>query len=221
MTTKQIFRLDLGMTTYVITKNLPKWVNYFEAKAFSSVLRTCVNDDSALRTLRSFLENCDCIPMHRSLSNKEIVDEVIKIIDNPVIFYYFVKRDRAMRPCKDEYVIDWIKKGIEYGDFGPYTWLQSKRESEGVDMFDDNLPAAERYFEGYDGNYNELLIRSMSLLKSARNFRIGETRPLKTFLGRNGSVNIGFCTKWGVRGSKDREQNIDVKQRIALGYTDD
>ena len=120
-----------------------------------------------------------------------------------------------MIPNSNERVIDWINKAIHSGS-DPYSYLRSARKA-GLDKFDDNLPAAERYFEGYDANYNKHFIAGSAALKGLREVNILGHKPFEQLLGRNGSSSIEFVTRWGMLGVFDRENGITAAQRVQSG----
>lgn len=118
-----------------------------------------------------------------------------------------------MVPNETRRVVEWIRKAITSGS-DPYSYLSSARNHHQLDTFDDNLPAAERYFEGYDGNYGKLEIAGSAVLKGLREVRVGDFKPFEEIFGRNGSKSIEFVTRWGMLGVFDREHGITAAQRV-------
>jgi len=113
-------------------------------------------------------------------------------------------------------VLAWIKKAIDSGP-SPYSYLSVARNRDHLDRYDDNLAAAERYFEGYDDNFNESLIVGSFLVKEMREVHVGDFKPFEKVFGRNGSQSPEFVTRWGMLGIFDRENGITPAQRVARG----
>ncbi len=75
----------------------------------------------------------------------------------------------------------WIQQAVGSGD-DPWSYLNNARRN-GRDVGDSNLVAAERYFDGYNGNYNTVLLSLDTALKYVR-----EIAPVTTrIFGKNGS----------------------------------
>jgi hypothetical protein len=119
-------------------------------------------------------------------------------------------------PERDENVMAWIKHAAEQ-PYDPISYLQAARR-RGRDKMDDNLPAAERYFDGLQGNYNGAMMLGELAVKDARDVQTGSRKPLaKLPFGKNGSKNAGFVTKWGLTGVFDRKYGISHQDRVQLG----
>jgi hypothetical protein len=124
-------------------------------------------------------------------------------------------------PNSAQRVLDWIQKAVTYSHdhypVSPWGYLSNARNHDGLDKLDDNLAAAERYFDGYDGNYSETLIVGMTLLKELREVHVGDKKPFEKIFGRNGSQSPEFVTRWGMMGIFDRNNGITPAQRVLRG----
>jgi hypothetical protein len=109
----------------------------------------------------------------------------------------------ARAPISNDRVMSWIRRASE-SDLDPYVYPVRARRDYHLDQFDDNLAAAERYFDGLQGNYSSHEIVASVLLKGAREIKVGDVKPFEYALGKNGSKAIEFVTRWGMLGADDR-----------------
>lgn len=184
-----------------------------------NILDHCLRSSSQIKLLKDLLERANGASALTLVKNdKQIVDEIKKLISDPIQQLYFARRSDLSKKISDAAVLDWIQKALSStNDFGPWSYLSNRRNVDGLDMFDDNLPAAERYFEGYDGNYNEHFIAGSAVLKAVREIKIFDSKPMQRLLGKNGSKEIMFITKWGQMGVFDRENGITAAERVRRG----
>ena len=128
-------------------------------------------------------------------------------------------------PLSDENVCNWLmwaydieqKVGVPM-----YASLSSARNIQHLDKYDNNLVAAERYMEGYEGFYNKIELFGQNVLKHIR-FTIPKVEiysssigPFHIF-GKNGSSveSSSFVTKWGYKGvdnGKTKNKLCDCKK---------
>jgi hypothetical protein len=107
-------------------------------------------------------------------------------------------------PLSNAAVSVWLQRAVDSGG-DVYGYLSQARNTYGIDKYDSNLTAAERYMEGYNNNYNDTLMLGQHILKQARTLPYAEK-----ILGKNGSpaVDSAFITKWGMIGNLHREQKM-------------
>jgi hypothetical protein len=107
--------------------------------------------------------------------------------------------DAALSNCA---VAKWVSKAVQSG-VDPYSYLNMARQ-KGLDVGDSNLAAAERYFEGYNGNYNTVELIGDTFLKWSRVIP-GVTR----IVGKNGAPASAafFINYFGVAGNLDADLN--------------
>jgi hypothetical protein len=120
----------------------------------------------------------------------------------------------ACVPVSNDNIMSWIRRASEQDMVDPYTFLSQARNEYKLDQYDDNLAAAERYFDGLQGNYNSHLMAGQGVLKSLREISIGGYKPMEKIGGRNGSKNAEFVTRWGMLGVFDRENGRTHFDRI-------
>jgi len=112
-------------------------------------------------------------------------------------------------PSSDVLVYQWLRVA-NINSWSPVSYLRALRQ-QGTDRWDDNLAAAERYEEAFEGEYEgyspfsqEVLIGGMGLLKKWRDeYNDGQG---------NGSKDGAFVTKWGLRGARDRKNGKSYNQ---------
>lgn len=120
-------------------------------------------------------------------------------------------------PPSDDRVVTWIRRAVGQTDVDPYTYLNNARKQK-LDEFDDNLPAAERYFEGLQGNYGAAQIAGLGVVKALREIQIGEFKPMESVLGRNGSKASGLAIRRGLAGVADRNEKRSAQDRVRIGH---
>jgi hypothetical protein len=174
-------------------------------------LDDCLPDMSCMQKIRDFVRKAETATQHQTMSDREVLARAKDLASGSS--YFLVTREDAMVPNETRRVINWIRKAITSGS-DPYSYLSQARNHYQLDTFDDNLPAAERYFEGYDGNYNKFEITGSAIIKGLREVRIGDFKPFEEIFGRNGSKSIEFVTRWGMLGAFDRENGITAAQRV-------
>lgn len=112
--------------------------------------------------------------------------------------------------------LELVKKWICYSskdknDFlDPYFRLLNARR-EGLDKYDPNLVAAERYMEGCWNKHPRLIINAQQNIKRYR-----ESYPiLQNILGKNGSSieDNEFVTTFGFLGVLDSNNKVDIEKR--------
>ncbi|WP_156371918.1 hypothetical protein [Acidovorax sp. Leaf78] len=104
----------------------------------------------------------------------------------------------------DEHVRTWLRAALSNaGEYQtPGLWLAARRE-EGLDRYDNNLAAAERFAMAAEGFWNvfpgsqTMAIAGKKLLQKARMNVPGA----EALLGKAGSSNPDFTEKWGQLGN--------------------
>lgn len=188
-----------------------------QAGAPQGVLAGCADDPVCMARLRAFVAEADPSSAGgASGGDRQMLAAAARLLHGPARVAILVRRRDAMRPNSTRSVLDWIQLALASGE-DPYSFLSRARNQKGADKLDDNLAAAERYFEGYDGNYSAPLIAGSFLLKSAREVSVGGLRPFEAILGRNGSQSPEFVTRWGMLGVFDRENGISAAERVRRG----
>jgi len=109
--------------------------------------------------------------------------------------------------------MSWIRRASE-SEFDPYTYLSLARNKYHLDQYDDNLAAAERYFDSLQGNFSRHQLVLDAALKGTREMNIAGVKPFEMMTGRNGSKEIEFVTRWGMLGVEDRENGRTHLDRI-------
>jgi hypothetical protein len=182
----------------------------------SSVLNSCASDTTCMSRLKEFLSQSTSAFDARTMSNSDIVERAKQQIYQSHGRYYLATREKLSRALSNKAVIEWLKKA-EASPIGPYSYLNNARKELRLDFFDDNLPAAERYMEGQEANYNQDFIAVFGVIKSLREIKVGQYKPVESIFGRNGSQSIEFVTRWGMLGVFDLNNKISLKQRIQRG----
>jgi hypothetical protein len=170
-----------GVDYYIAPANLLHYEHRSNiVNAPSTVLNQCSPDNNCMSKLKQFLTQT--APAFEG-AKKQIYNNGAK--------FYLAKRTQLMRPLSAKAVIEWLEKA-EASANGAYVYLSYARNKLRQDFFDDNLPAAERYMEGYDGNYSQNLIAASSILKTLREIEVAGGRPFESIFGKNGSKSIEF-----------------------------
>jgi hypothetical protein len=109
-------------------------------------------------------------------------------------------------PLSNSAVLGWLQRAVDSGE-DVYGYLSQARNTYRIDKYDSNLTAAERYMEGYNGNYNDTMMLGQHILKQVRTVPYAEK-----ILGKNGSpaADSAFVTKWGMIGNMHREENMPL-----------
>jgi len=110
-------------------------------------------------------------------------------------------------PLSGENTLQWLVRANtaqQKGIVDAYTYLNYGRNS-GLAKNDLNIVAAERFAEGYFGNFNKFLITGQHALKAAR-----EIPGMSYILGKNGSPlsSSEFTGSWGILGVDIRNSYI-------------
>jgi len=122
---------------------------------------------------------------------------------------YFPKPETTRKPLLVENTKAWLFYAMNAEDSGmldAYSYLNYARNYLGLDKNDSNLSAAERYAEGYFGNYNKFFIFGQDILK-----RVREIPLVGPIFGKNGSPvsDSDYVTVWGFLGVEHREAYIE------------
>lgn len=110
----------------------------------------------------------------------------------------------ASLPVSNDATMAWIKRASDQTDLDPYTYLNLARNKFHLDRHDDNLAAAERYFDALQGNISSGFLVGDAALKGAREIGVGGFKPVEMIFGKNGSKETEFVTRWGMLGAGDR-----------------
>jgi hypothetical protein len=177
------------------------------------VLEKCVADHMAMQKIRTVLSESDpCTPLF-NITDQDAIRRLKAILKTSSSNIVFGKRSQFLRPLSTAAVAAWLEKASK-SSIGTYAYLSVARNKDQLDLFDENLVAAERYMEGYDGNYSDTLIAASALLKFTREVEIMGSKPFEKLFGANGSKSIEFITRWGMLGAFDRNENISLPERI-------
>jgi hypothetical protein len=203
----------------------------FEAERFSSrdsaryfITPPGLTNERSLYELRDFLAHDGFFNLNRC-SYSGILDIAADRIASKRIIVRDASFDRtwdALRkkwypkaatqqvPLSNQNVLEWLcraTKSSEGNFLDPYSYLNVARNKLGLDKNDSNLTAAERYMEGYEGNYSDHFMLGQHILKQLRKVP-GADRILK----RNGSPaeHSAFVTKWGMTGNFHRSQGTPI-----------
>ena len=122
---------------------------------------------------------------------------------------YFPYPATTRQPLTMENTQKWLYYAMNAEDSGlldAYTYLSFARNRLGLDKNDSNLAAAERYAEGYFGNYSKPWLFGQDFLK-----RIREIPVVGPIFGKNGSPvsDSDFVTVWGFMGVEHRKAYIE------------
>ncbi len=208
-------RIDNKVYYLISWSRFPKEKRSAYFGSSTMALSACARNWSCVHTLRDVLRETSH-GYNGSIPDEQVIKDFKKILDEPMPSVYMVEKEFLKVKCTNQRVLDWINRAIHSGS-DPYSYLSKARNVDHLDEFDDNLSAAERYFEGYDGNYNQHLIAGSAALKGLREVEIFWQKPFETLLGRNGSSAIEFVTRWGMLGAFDRENGITASQRVQRG----
>jgi hypothetical protein len=126
---------------------------------------------------------------------------------------YYPPAPQTKVPLSVDKTREWLCRAVtaeQMGILPAYTYLNAARNIMGLDKNDSNLVAAERYMEGYEGNYNKTMILGQDVLK-----RIRESSGV----GGNGSPvsDSEFVTTWGVMGVDHHNDNAPVCGSAGIG----
>jgi len=108
-------------------------------------------------------------------------------------------------PLNGDNTLTWLVRANDAQQKGivdAYTYLNHGREY-GLSKNDLNIVAAERFAEGYFGNYNKFFLTGQHALKSVR-----EIPGFSYILGKNGSPlsSSEFSGSWGFLGADIRKE---------------
>jgi hypothetical protein len=126
---------------------------------------------------------------------------------------YYPPTPQTRVPLSIEKTREWLCRAVtaENANIMPaYTYLNAARNIMELDKNDSNLVAAERYMEGYEGNYGKIMIFGQNSLKKMRAF-FGT--------GGNGSPvsDSEYVTTWGFMGVEDHDNNAPVCGSAGIG----
>jgi hypothetical protein len=206
-----------GDDYYIIpTHRIPVEVLNGLKVAPEGALNGCIGDSGCMRQLQEFLEQLSAtMPMVNMSDDRSVVQLARGYLYGTSARAYLVRRQDLMVPNTTKRVLTWIDLANN-AQIDPYSFLSYQR-TLGSDTFDDNLSAAERYFEGYNGNYGKFLIAAQTILKMVREIKFGKYKPAEAIFGRNGAQSPEFVTRWGMLGVFDREQGIKPEERVRRG----
>lgn len=186
------------------------------AAAPESVLAGCAGDPLCMARLRAFVADADPSAAGGSSSDRDTLATARRLLYGNGRVAYLLRRRDLMLANSAQRVLAWIERALASGE-DAYSYLSLLRNRDGADKLDDNLAAAERYFEGYNQHYSEHLIAGSFVLKKAREVSVGGFKPFEALLGRNGSQSPEFVTRWGMLGVFDRENGIEPAERVRRG----
>jgi len=115
-------------------------------------------------------------------------------------------------PLNGDNTLKWLvlaNEAQQKGIIDAYSYLNLGREY-GLSKNDLNIVAAERFAEGYFGNYNKVYFTGQHMVKVAR-----EIPGFSYILGKNGSSLSSslFSGSWGFLGTDVRNAYIDKYDR--------
>lgn len=121
---------------------------------------------------------------------------------------YYPKPETTKQPLTMENTQRWLYYAMNAEDsqiIDAYTYLNYARNTLGLDKNDSNLAAAERYAEGFFGNYGKGAIFAQTILK-----RVREIPLVGPIFGKNGSPvsDSDFVAIWGGLGVEHRNAYI-------------
>jgi len=152
--------------------------------------------------INRFISNADNATLVASLGNVSTGKRPKKESD------YFPEKSKTKVPLTYENTVAWLKRSKIAEDenyLDSYSYLNYARNVLSLDVNDTNLVAAERYAEGYFGNYGRGFILGQDFLKKFRSTSVG-----RKMFGKNGSPvsDSEYVTTWGFMGVSDREEFI-------------
>jgi len=107
-------------------------------------------------------------------------------------------------PVSTDATMAWIRRASDQTALDPYTYLSLARNKYHLDRHDDNLAAAERYFDALQGNMSSKALAGDAIVKAAREISIAGFKPVEKLTGRNGSKEVEYVTRSGMLGAADR-----------------